>query len=560
MRKTIDLNTAWKTEVFFGGAKNFDLPVMRPLGDLPETVVWSRRFFTDDNPKHSVWFLELYALSGRVTVLVDGKEVAAFRARVAPVVTDLTPFIQKGKGQELTLEITPEAGPDGCFTFGRARLVAVAGSHFSPDAGVTPLLVRRAFSENGVRVEVSADVRNPNNYDVVIFRLYSPEGILLDTVTAKPTDCKAAFFIKNPALWEGRHADYRYRVDAVLQRDAAVLDDVSVPFSLRDARLSDGFYELGGLKLPLFGVSLSSGASLGDAVDALSDLGATAVLTELTDPTERLLDVADRLGLMLAYRFPSTGEESDFEELGRLLRFLAPHPSVAFLTFQSEDPGYAKAFCRVVRDHADGVFTAVERDLFAGDSPVLAAPDAVLLVVDGTDAEALDKAFSDLRAAHPDYRFLVSAVPPDGDGASFSRWHESVWKAFGSKKGVLGYFAGPLTDGETAKRGLVSADFDLKKDAFWFYRTGVSPEGFVKLATLPSSTSEKTIDVRCYSNLSGLRLSVGGKTDKKRVPVRLGDCVYVFQNVKLKRKNNTLVLTGKNAVDSAVVYRRKKDK
>lgn len=578
MRKRIDLRAAWKKEIFDGGEKNFDLPLTLPIGDVPETVRYSHTIVTDAADKNSVWYLELSAVSGAVTVTVDGEKAAAFTSRFAPVTVELTPCIRKGARQELALEIRPEATPDGDFCFGGAALICTERSHFSPETGVTPIEVRPAFDDAGVTIEVSAAVANPNNYDVVIFRLYSPDGILLDTENVRPTDCRAAFRLPAPMLWEGRHANFKYRVDAFLQRDAAVLDDVSVTFGLRDAELTrDGFYQLNGLKLPLYGALLRDAKNVGDAMDAMVSLDANAVFTGALDPACRLPEVCDRLGLMLIYRFPCTGDERDFDELQRMLPLLRRHPSVAFIAYRSDDVAYAKTFCRLVHEGAPGVFCAGESSALTAESITDAVPDALLLNADAVgfnhDFDALAARFAALREAHPAYRYLVFARPPeclydvhstdprepDGSQEYFSRWHEKLWEVFGNQKAVVAFCAGPLTDDgpDAGRTGLITFDYDLKKDAFWFYRTQVAPGGFAKLASLPARTAEKTIDVKCFSNLPSLSLSVNGKHRKRVQAQRLSESVFVFRDVRLRRRINTLVLTGRDAADSAVICRRK---
>ncbi len=382
---------------------------------------------------------------------------------------------------------------------------------------------------------------------MVIFRLYSPDGILLDTENVRPTDCRAAFRLSAPMLWEGRHANFKYRVDAFLQRDAAVLDDVSVTFGLRNAELTrDGFYQLNGLKLPLYGALLRDAKNVGDAMDAMVSLDANAVFTGALDPACRLPEVCDRLGLMLIYRFPCTGDERDFDELQRLLPLLRRHPSVAFIAYRSDDVAYAKTFCRLVHEGAPGVFCAGESSALTAESITDAVPDALLLNADAVgfdhDFDALAARFAALREAHPAYRYLVFARPPeclydvhstdprepDGSQEYFSRWHEKLWEVFGNQKAVVAFCAGPL-----------------------------APGGFAKLASLPARTAGKTIDVKCFSNLPSLSLSVNGKHRKRVQAQRLSESVFVFRDVRLRRRINTLVLNGRDATDSAVICRRK---
>ncbi len=54
-----------------------------------------------------------------------------------------------------------------------------------------------------------------------------------------------------------------------------------------------------------------------------------------------------------------------------------------------------------------------------------------------------------------------------------------------------------------------------------------------------------------------MTLSVNGKVKKKYAPVRLSESVYLFENVKLRRKNNTLVLSCSAGTDKTEVFRSK---
>lgn len=578
MRRIISLKDGWKQEVSQIGEKNFSLPLRFSFADAPEVFTCTHALHIPEADKNGVCFLELSYLCGSVKVFIDGETAGELNAVLAPVMLDISDFIKKDRSQELRLEIQPRENAEGDFSFGRAALITAGRSHFDLALSSNPLDVRTVFSQSETGIYVKAQVVNPNNYDVVVFRLFSPEGILLDTKTARPTQCAAAFSLVSPSLWEGLHSNFKYRIEAILQRDAEILDHVSVHFGVRNAELSpDGFYRLNGLRLPLNGVALRDTKNVSDAMGTLSLLDANALILSSLDPEERLLDLADDLGILLIFRFPCTGEERDFPEIKRLLRAVSSHPSFAFLAYQGDNLNYVKNFCRTVRENSRDVFTVGISDILRENTLTNAVPDALMFHVstspEGYDFESVSSRFEEVRRDHPEYRFIVSMDPPEcifdrhSEGARrpdcsqeyFSLWHEKMWNIFGTKKGVIAYSAGFLNDESpvSGRTGLTTCDTESKKDAFWFYRAHFSGKGFVKMASLPTMVTKKYADLKCYTNLGKLNLTVNGKTDKKKKPVRLSENVYEFRGIRLKRKNNTLVLSGDSATDSAVVFRSK---
>ncbi len=130
---------------------------------------------------------------------------------------------------------------------------------------------------------------------------------------------------------------------------------------------------------------------------------------------------------------------------------------------------------------------------------------------------------------------------------------------FSTHKNTVCYFTGYLADrAPSAERtGLVLWDRSAKKDAYWFYKAKFSAADFVKLASLPATVTKKTVDVKCYTNARSLTLLVNGKTKKRYTPARLSENVYVFENVKLRRKKNVIELKCDAGTDTAEVFRSK---
>ena len=279
MRVTRKLISGWKQPVFDGGEKNLALPISMPAAEAGETLTLTHEILIPADEKTSAWFLETKYLSGRCRVLVDGALAREYESVFAGRTTDLTPLIKKGEAQTLTLEIAPKARPDGDFTFGEATLTGVGLTHFALADGARPLDVRTVFSDAGVRVLMKAEIENPNNYDVVLFRLCSPDGILIDVKSARPTAAAAAFDLPEAQLWEGLHANFLYRAEVVLQRDADVIDRAELSFGIRDFAPGDGgFFTMNGIKLPLNGAFLR-GCGSKTELEALAALDANLATT-----------------------------------------------------------------------------------------------------------------------------------------------------------------------------------------------------------------------------------------------------------------------------------------
>ena len=572
MRKIANLNENWQTTLP-GGEKTCPLPLAFADGGNKETLTLTHGIYVDKDELNTVYVLELTGLAAPAGILVDGREAGVVEPGIECARFDLSAFIEKGRRQELSLRLTAK---DGVFALGKARLISTAASHFRLSVVHGSLRVRPVFSNGGAALHVRAEVVNPNNYDVVIFRLFSPEGLLLDTASAKPTEAEASFRLTSPEFWEGGHANHSYKIEAVLLRDNDALDTACAYYGVRDAGFDkDGFFTLNGLKLPLFGAALRDLSSLSDAFDALKTLEANVLLVDSLDPEGRLLRLCDENGILLALRFPCTGEESDFTKLEACLPLLDRHPSAAFIVYDTKDLAYAKRFSNTVKKNATGIFTVGTTALPEEDSLTDAVPDLLLLRASPEAGQAgfdrLGEAFENVVRDHADYRFLVFADAPEciyerhSSGATrpdcsqeyFSLWHARVFGVFGKAKTVTAYIAGYLADvsPETGREGLSTVGAELKKDAFWYYKAQMTVEGFARMASLPSATAAKRVDVKCYSNAGDLRLLVNGKLKKKLKPERVSESVYVFRNVRLRRKNNTLVLMGGADTDSAVIFR-----
>ena len=571
----------WKWEVSELADREFRLPLLlpEPPRGKDSALTFYRGFTVPESDECSAYYLRLSALSGDCEILIDGRSVARRESLYAPYAVEVTAFIEKGAAQTLTLRVRPAETPDGAFCFGGAALLGRSSSRFDPTVpAAQPLTVKTDFLENCVSVTVRAAIVNPNNYDIVRFRLIDPKGNVAEIRTEKPTAAETTFTLTAPTLWDEPRAPFRYRVEAALQRDAAVLDTAEIGFGIRRIELEKGgIFRLNELKLPLGGVTLQPEWARRADAELLSRLDANCVCLNVLTPDMRLLDVCDEQGVVVFFSLPPAFAENDAEIAG-LSALFSQHPGVCFFYCPTPEMPLLKSFTSSVRRHAHDLFTAGDCKLPEEESLADIIPDVLALrISDAGDAKVffdLENRVQELFDAHPDYRFAVIAEPPecifdrhsvravrpDCSQEYFSMWHEKIWRIFYDKRSVIAFFAGPLTDaGEKSGRtGLVTADGDAKKDAFWFYRAQFSADGFVKLCSSDrTSVTGKYIDVKCYTNTPPITLTVNGKTKKKYRCDALSETVYVFRNVRLRRRNNTVVISAASGTDSEVVFRSK---
>ena len=576
MRTIFELRDFWQKEEAKNVFSDISLPAVFPsAGDSEATVIRRKIQIPSDN-KNDDFYLEIKGFSGKLRALIDGKAAGEAGCFIAPRYISLTQLIVKGETQELTLELSSPDGEKTELSLFYAGIIGLSRSHFDVTVNNDPITVSADFGNGFARVDVFADVVNPNNYDVVIFTIYSPDGEPLDIRTARPTESKAEFIIEAPMRWDGVHSAYKYTAEAVLQRDSEIIDKAVKNFGLREFTASrDGFFKLNSLSLPLNGAALKRPFDVEKDASLLRDLDANVVLIDGVDPEEKILEKCDELGVMVFFLFESTGSGDDFDELKRVTRLLSAHPSAAFICYTEADPAYGKRFCSEVKGCSQGLFTAGVRDLMKGEGVNDAIPDELLLYAgasaDKNDFGGLEKRYEEMISARPDQRFAVLPVfredytlstEKEDAAVELSTWHERMWNIFGTKKNTVCYFTGDLADrnGKNGQNGLVTCDRKKKKDVFWFYKAHFSADRFIKIASLPETVSTKTIPLKFYTNSSLPVLSVNGKTKKKLLPVKLSPSVYVFEKVKLKRKENTIKLSCENNADEARVFRSKKRK
>lgn len=568
MKKTISLQHGWQTEVFSGGAKNYDLPLQLPPGNLDGQLVLKNTFVLPDD-ENGAYYLLLGHLSGAFSVTVDGRTVSRHESLFAPYACELTDYVQKGGSHEVCLTITPCLLPAGCFTFGSAEILCVNRSHFDYTApAAMTLTVRTEVEASLVNIYIDAHLVQPNNYDILQYRLFDPGGREIHTLTTKPTSPQVCVTLPSAALWESGNTQYRYRLTASLHRDNVCIDATQTSFGIRDIRLSeDGFLTLNGIRLPLCGVFLPAARGTRREIMDLAALGGNCLMLDTVYPNEELLDACDRHGVLVALMTPYARLPGGKEELLAIVRMLSVHPCVCFFAFRAEDITLAKSFAAAVHAAKTGALTIGSTEILYQERFSDDVSDILLLEADFESESASQTEFENRYLSvcrdHPAYRFAVLAKPParlSGKDAAAQQalcdWHEKFWRMFGKQKNAPVFFAGELYDGADAP-GLIRADADEKRDCFWFYRAQFSAEPTLHICGADDvHTAAKKISLKCYATGSQPRLLLRGKERKKQFCDQIDAHTYVFRDLKLRRGNNTVAVLSSDGEADSTVFRR----
>ena len=581
MRLIADISENWTyttdTVTFFETA----LPFVCNEKKLGREIIFSKNVDIDDTFLQSELWLEIARLTGKCRVFADGEEVLCHTATINMFRCNLGSYFNTAG--EHTIEIRVEPGCEyDSFVMGKIALISVDKSHFSLDN----------FYGNGIHIKSfispdgSADmhinylVTSPNNYDVVRFTVLGKNGEEIISKTAKPTENRCIVTIDCPELWSGQHESYIYTLNAVILRDTVLLDEINVAFAVRSFELDkDGFFRVNTMKRFLNAVTFRDEAFFDKDREIFNFLDANTLHIRSRFFDTDIFDICDEKGVLVWFSFPCTGTKDDLVSLREFIAQNSHHPSLAFISYPvGVDTDFAKQFVKTVKDNSLCVFTAAEAQLFGEESINDAIPDMLAFEVSGKNSTTsfadIENRFLEWKLEHPEYRFAIFAsapecihdrhsVNPERNDCSqeyFALWHERLWNIFCRDGAVLGYFAGPVADSGAAgeRTGFVSADRKIKKDALWFYKAHFSADGFVHICSKDVEfVADKYINVRCYASAQPLSVMVNSKKKKKYTCEKISDGVYVFKNIKLKRRSNKIEVIAGNHKDTMEIFRSK---
>jgi len=156
------------------------------------------------------------------------------------------------------------------------------------------------------------------------------------------------YHVANPHLWS-LGDPHLHQLDTVLRVDGDVVDTYATPFGIRTVRFDpDAGFFLNGQRVELMGTNMHQdhagvGTAIPDTLQAyrvrqLQTMGSNAIRTAHNPPTPELLDVCDRLGMLVLDENRLMGcNEEHFSCLERLIKRDRNHASVVLWSLGNEE-------------------------------------------------------------------------------------------------------------------------------------------------------------------------------------------------------------------------------
>ncbi|MCB0977915.1 MAG: hypothetical protein KDB02_10700 [Acidimicrobiales bacterium] len=460
-----------------------------------------------------------------------------------------------------------------------AKLIVVDPVHIDLFDHAGPGVVVRQVSLTDETAELSVTTRVANDSAegteaVVTVRLLDGDGteVANDQVTVAAarkavTEAELTLTVASPRRWDGRNDPHLYQVvTEVTSGDWS--DSVTLNYGLRTFTVdADTGAHLNGRPYHLHGVSRHqdvdgtpavSEADIERDMALIDEIGATAVRLSHYQHAESVLDLCDRLGLLVWAEIPFNARTSTTDpltnaasQLTELIHQQRHHPSIICWGVQNESTisdGIASPRPNIVALTA--LAHEIDPDRYVAQANVghvdpsdeinsLCDLNAANVYAGWYYADAADSGpmLDRIREAWPGVPLGLSeygadarteyhsSEPRAGDYTEDYQavMHEEYWRQLQARPWVWSSFVWNMFDFASAIRneggtvgvnmkGLVTQDRRIRKDAFWFYKCRWSTEPVLHVcAKRFVNRHQPDMVVKVYSNQPSVTLLVDGE-------------------------------------------------
>ena len=352
--RRVDLPHDWAVEGPFDAAQN------KSQGYRPRGIGWYRRYFTlpaSDRGRHLE--LQLDAIATHSTVWVNGIVVNRNWSGYNGRALDITPYVRYGEevntiAVRVDAEVMEGWWYEGAGIYRHTWLVKRDALHIATDGvHANPVMKDGRWTlPVAVEVESSAGTARKALLDV---RLFDPAGaeVARGSVPVRAealgkAGARLTLAVRDPRLWTLERPAL-YRVRAVLRDGAKELDRVELSTGFRTIRFdADRGFFLNGKAVKLQGVAIHQdhagvGVAVPDAIwefrmRQMKAMGANAVRFAHNAPAAEVVDLADRLGLMVMDENRNFNPSPDYlRQLTWLVKRDRNHPSVILWSIFNEE-------------------------------------------------------------------------------------------------------------------------------------------------------------------------------------------------------------------------------
>jgi beta-galactosidase len=404
------------------------------------------------------------------------------------------------------------------------------------------------------------------------------------------SDARCNLHIDRPHLWDGRRNPFLYHVTIDLLQNGELLDRVVQPLGLRTFRVdSQKGFILNDHPYPLHGVAVhqdffnkgwaESPQDIDLSYQLINELGANSVRLAHYQHPDYEYSLCDRDGIVVWAEACLVNRISDtpgfsataHQQLRELIKQNYNHPSIFFWALFNELGPRTRTNWQLIHElnqiahDLDPTRVTVAASHLPAWVPLNGYPDAIAFNryfgwYTGTTADwaqQLDK----IRATLPNSPLGLSEYGsgssprqhenPTTQPSAKSHWHPEEWQSVAHEAAWRGIEQRPWlwttyiwcmfdfasderNEGDTPgqnDKGLVTADRQIRKDVFYFYKANWTTEPFVHICEQRFDPRPAgAVQIKVYSNCPTVELFLNGKSQGKRSSA---DHVFVWNQVPL---------------------------
>lgn len=544
-------------------------------GSLPKPLATYRKTFTppDSMRGKSVW-IDFDGVYRNSTVYLNGEKLGTQTSGYIGFRYDIGKRLKFGEPNVLAVRVDPRQNEgwwyEGGGIYRHVWLNAANPVHVEPDG----IFARAKLGDSSA--DVSVDVALANDAGAasvdVHSSVYDPAGALVGGLDAKNVTVPASgrisiagtLGVKSPVLWDLGQPNL-YRVVTTVRQGKRVVDQQEARFGIRDLKWDkDGGFFLNGRSVKLQGTCnhqdhAGVGIAIPDSlfewrVRKLMEMGCNAYRTSHNPVASELLDVCDRLGMLVLdetrHLGDATGAKSgpgtkadDLGELRTMVKRDRNHPSVIAWSLYNEEPlqGTEEGAAifqkmRAVVDELDGTRVCTGASNFGYDKGIvdvtglfgfnynIGAYEGVHKRLPNTPlfgSETASAVSTRGEYANDPVKGYVSAY--DVNAPSWGATAEEAWKAVATRDWMAGAFVWTGFDykGEPTPYGwpCINSHFGIldiagfPKDTFWYYKSWWGKEPVVHLLPHWNWPADKgNVRVWAHSNADRVELFLNGKS------------------------------------------------
>jgi beta-galactosidase len=449
--------------------------------------------------------------------------------------------------------------------------VAYTGTRVTtPTVSTASATVKVAVSvQNGAATDQSVTVANSVR-DSSGTEVGSATAATATIAAGKIGDVSQSVTVSNPKLWSLSSPNL-YSMVTTVSVGGNVVDTYTTSFGIRTFSFDSATgFSLNGTKMKINGVCNHHDlGALGAAVNyramekrmqMLKEMGANAVRTSHNPPAPELLDIADRLGLLIMdeafdcwYAGKHTYDYGRFfrqwadRDIGDLVSRDRNHPSVIIWSIGNEvpqagDKAVVQQLIKAIRAKDDTRVVTQGYAAFVNVNDITGLEDIVGINY------APDR-YDSVHKAHPDWKMIASESSSalrsrgiynsantqcssyDDQAAGWGHTAETSWRNVNSRPWIAGEFVWTGFDyigeptpyqwpAKSSYFGIIDTA-NLPKDIFYFYQSKWNSSGPTMVHVVPSNwtnwTNGQAVKVLVYTNADSVELflndkSLGSKT------------------------------------------------